>query len=241
VSGAVKRESRRRASTVRDNWKRTANVDEVAELRRVDFFVLASNQQRGDSDELEFGAGDDLLFQVAVDEVDGEVEGFRDELELGVDLDQPVDENGAHALVDVGLVVHVDGTDRGGGFLVAVVLVHVNDVLGGAERVFLVACINVVGVSSDLVGVGIGLGATAGKGFASGGTRVACFVGKGSSDRGATSRSEDDFVVGVSDRHGASLHTVGALRDRGLSGFSVVAIANVGVGDILQCERRRAR
>jgi len=83
------------------------DVLEIAQFRRVDLLVLGSDEHGGDAHELELLARDDLLGQVAVDQVDGQVEDVRGQLELVVNLDEPVNEDGAHLLVDVGLDGHV--------------------------------------------------------------------------------------------------------------------------------------
>ena len=48
-----------------------------------------------------------LLSQVAVNKIDGQIENVGSQLELVVDFDEPIDQNGAHFLVDVGLDWHV--------------------------------------------------------------------------------------------------------------------------------------
>lgn len=148
-------------------------------------------------------------------------------------LDEPVHQDGAHALVDVGLGLHVGGADRGDDFALAVVLVHVQDVLGGAEGIFLVAGVDIVRGAGDLVRVGVRHGASARKDLA----------GRGSSSDGGAGagggRKDDFVVVGVSDGHGAGLDAVGALGYHGLAVLSVGAIAGVGVRDILRGEKER--
>ena len=83
------------------------DVDQVLELRRVDLLVLAREEQRRHADELQVRPLDGRPEQVAVDEVHREVQRLGHELELEVHLDQPVDEDRAHLLVDVRLLPHV--------------------------------------------------------------------------------------------------------------------------------------
>ena len=52
-----------------------------------------------------------LDLEEAVDEVGGQVERLGHELELEVHIHQPVDQNGPHLVVDVGLAGHVVGGD----------------------------------------------------------------------------------------------------------------------------------
>ena len=59
----------------------------------IDLLVLGGNKETGYRDELEVGAFNLLFRKVPIDEVDGEVERLRDQLELEVDLDEPVDED----------------------------------------------------------------------------------------------------------------------------------------------------
>lgn len=78
-----------------------AALYEVFEVWRVDFFVLGSDEQRGDADQLQLSSGHHDLLKVAVDEVHRQEEGLMVHLELGVDIHQPVDQDGPHLLVDV--------------------------------------------------------------------------------------------------------------------------------------------
>ena len=110
-----------------------ADVDKIPELGRVDLLVLGGDQKAGNTDELELGTLDLLDRKVPVDEVDGEVQRLRHQLELEVNLDQPIDEDGTHALVDVGLVLHVGGAGQGELLLVTEVIVLTIE--GGARLV----------------------------------------------------------------------------------------------------------
>ena len=95
-----------------------ADVDQIAKFRGVDLLVLGGDEEARHADELELGPFHLLPLEVAIDEVHREVERLRHELELEMDLDQPIDEDGAHPLVDVGLVLHVRRSD-GSGILLA--------------------------------------------------------------------------------------------------------------------------
>lgn len=59
-----------------------ADVDEVPELGRVDLLVLGSKEKGGDANELQLGARHSLSVEVPVDDVHGQVEGLRHELEF---------------------------------------------------------------------------------------------------------------------------------------------------------------
>ena len=85
------------------------HIDEISEIRWVDLLVLARGEKRGNADQLELLPADLGFFEIAIDEVNGQEEGLVDELELQVDVDEPVDENGAHFLIDVCLLGHVAG------------------------------------------------------------------------------------------------------------------------------------
>ena len=129
-----------------------ANVHQVAKFRRIDLFVLGGDQEARHSDQLQLGPGNFHAFEAPVNEVDGQVQCLRDELEFQVDFDQPIDEDGAHPLVDVRLSFHVQGSDRRILFFFAVGCVHVFDVSRDTKRVVAVALVNVVQSASDLVG-----------------------------------------------------------------------------------------
>lgn len=83
------------------------HVEEVLNRGTDDFFVLGSDEEGGGSDELELDEGDGSSREEPVDEVDGEEEGFGEETELSVDLDEPVDEDPTHLPLEFGLVGHV--------------------------------------------------------------------------------------------------------------------------------------
>lgn len=55
-----------------------ADGHELLQARRVDFLVLAGDEQGGYSHELQLVSGDGSLAQVAVDQVHGHEERFRD-------------------------------------------------------------------------------------------------------------------------------------------------------------------
>mmetsp|Transcript_12893 Transcript_12893/g.33015 ORF Transcript_12893/g.33015 Transcript_12893/m.33015 type:complete len:205 (+) Transcript_12893:448-1062(+) len=85
------------------------NVDEVAALGGVDLLILRGDEHGSHSNELQVAALDLLLLQIAVDQVGREVERLRHELEFQVHLDEPVNQYGAHLLVDVVLLAHIRG------------------------------------------------------------------------------------------------------------------------------------
>ena len=137
-----------------------ANVDKVPKLRRVDFLVLRGEQETSHSNELKLRPRDFGAFQVSIDEVDSQIKRLGHKLELQMDFDQPVHQNGSHAFVDVGLTFHVSWANRGFKFFATVVCVHVFDVVGHAERIFLVTFVNVIHGSGELVRGGVGLDGT---------------------------------------------------------------------------------
>lgn len=77
------------------------DVNEVFHNGSVDFFVFASYQHRCHSDQLQVLSGDFFFFEISVDQVDGQVQCLRDQLELVVHVHQPVHQDRAHFLVDV--------------------------------------------------------------------------------------------------------------------------------------------
>ena len=76
-------------------------------LWRIDFLVLAGDEQRAHADQLQLVAVRRVAHEVPVEDVDAQPEREGLQLEAVVHLDQPVDQNGAHFLVDVLLRVHV--------------------------------------------------------------------------------------------------------------------------------------
>lgn len=84
-----------------------SHVDEVLNRRCHDFFVLGRDEHRGESDKLKLLERHNSERQEAVDDVDGKEEGFGEQAELVVNLDEPVDKNAAHLPLQVLLVVHV--------------------------------------------------------------------------------------------------------------------------------------
>ena len=86
-------------------------VNKVTKLGWVDFFVLGCNQQRCNPNQLQFRPSDFPPLEVAVDEINRQVERFRNKLELQVYLDKPINEYGPHAFVYVGLILHIDRSD----------------------------------------------------------------------------------------------------------------------------------
>ena len=128
-----------------------ADVDQVAELGGEDLLELGRDGQGRDAHELELGPGNLADVEVPVDDVHGQVERLGDQLELEVDLDEPVDEDRPHALVDEGLVVHVHvpgGLGRLAGREGGVVGGGVGR---GADGIVLVALVDVVGRARVLV------------------------------------------------------------------------------------------
>ena len=130
-----------------------ANVDEVTKLWWINFLILGCNQERRYSNELKLWPSDFVTLKVSIDQVDGQVQGFGDELEFQVNLHEPIHKNRSHAFVDVRLVLHVKRSDGCQGFFSTEVLIHVLNVSGGAQRIFCVAFIDVVG-RSKLIRIG---------------------------------------------------------------------------------------
>lgn len=99
-----------KALSLEDFILRVTVVDHVHDLldgRAVDFLILGSKEESSSTDQLELAHGDDLDRQEAVNVVDSEEQGLRQELETMVDLDNPVYQNGAHGPLDVLLELHV--------------------------------------------------------------------------------------------------------------------------------------
>jgi len=89
-----------------------SHVDEISQIRWVDLLILAGGEKRGDSNQLKLLSADLSFLKIAVNEVHCQEQGLVDKLELEMDVDQPVDENRAHFLIDVGLLGHVTGLGK---------------------------------------------------------------------------------------------------------------------------------
>lgn len=80
--------------------------------RAGDFLILCSNEQGCDAAQLELAERDDLDREETVDIVAGQEESLGAEVETGMDLDEPVQEDGAHGPLELILVVHVVGVGK---------------------------------------------------------------------------------------------------------------------------------
>ena len=83
------------------------DVDTVANQRWIDFFVFGGNQESRDAYQLEATASDLDKAEVAIDDIDSEIERLGGEKELAMHVDEPIDENRSHDLVELGLPTHV--------------------------------------------------------------------------------------------------------------------------------------
>mmetsp|Transcript_5840 Transcript_5840/g.23927 ORF Transcript_5840/g.23927 Transcript_5840/m.23927 type:complete len:316 (+) Transcript_5840:400-1347(+) len=138
------------------------DVHEVANLRRPDLLVLGREEHRRHTNQLEVLPGHHLLGEEAIDQVVGEEERFRHKLELQVHLNEPIDQDGAHLVVDVGLDAHVVGRNLGVGLDTEPVAEDVVDVLSDGKRVLAVQGVDVghllLGATLDVFGVALALG-----------------------------------------------------------------------------------
>merc|ERR1719336_1116170 len=85
-------------------------VSDVRELVRfgwVNLLELGRDVQGDHAQQLELLPRNWLDRQVAVDDVHGEEERFPPQVVLHVHLHQPIDQDGAHLVIDIGLAVHV--------------------------------------------------------------------------------------------------------------------------------------
>lgn len=83
------------------------DVDELAEVGRVNFLVLGRDEHAGRTDQLQLGPLDAHDAEKAIDVVDGQVDGLVLEFVFLADLYEPVDEDGTHCERDVRLLRHV--------------------------------------------------------------------------------------------------------------------------------------
>jgi hypothetical protein len=83
------------------------DVDEVVHFGGPNLLVLGCQEHGGHAHQLQVLPGHALHAQVPVDEVGCQEQRLWHQLELQVHLNEPVDQNGAHLLVDVRLPRHV--------------------------------------------------------------------------------------------------------------------------------------
>ena len=83
--------------------------DELVDSGGKNLLVLGSDEDGGDTDQLKLGDGYNALCEEAVDDVDGDPDGFGQHVVTEVDLEQPVDQRLAHFPGKVVLSVHVVG------------------------------------------------------------------------------------------------------------------------------------
>jgi hypothetical protein len=69
--------------------------------------VFAGEEERGDTGELELAAPHNGALDETVYHIDGEEKCLGLQLKFVVNRDEPVDQDGTHLLVDLGLVVQV--------------------------------------------------------------------------------------------------------------------------------------
>ena len=81
--------------------------DELLDSGGKNLLILGSDEDGGDTDELKFGDGYNTLGEEAVDDVDGNPDGFGQHVVTEVDLEQPVDQRLAHFPGKVVLSIHV--------------------------------------------------------------------------------------------------------------------------------------
>ena len=86
-----------------------SDVHKISQVWWVDLFILTGREKGGNAHQLELLSGNLGPLQVTIDQINRQEEGLIDKLKLEMDVDEPVDENGAHFLIDIGLLGHVAG------------------------------------------------------------------------------------------------------------------------------------
>lgn len=84
-----------------------ADVAAVSDLGRIDFFVFAGNQEGGDANKLKLGSFYDVSLEVSINDVNTKIQCFWNEAKLHMYLDQPIDKNRSHILVELWLELQV--------------------------------------------------------------------------------------------------------------------------------------
>jgi len=73
---------------------------EVSELWWIDFFILGSQEQGGDTEQMELVLLDLLLAHELIDDVDGHVQAFWSQSEFSVDIDDPFNQKGPRGILN---------------------------------------------------------------------------------------------------------------------------------------------
>ena len=110
------------------------DIDEIFELGHVDFLVLTGDEHGSHTEQLILAPWHRLCLTVAVNQVDRDVESLGQQLKLKMYLDQPGDENSAHAVRQVRLALARAVSTRG---QLQLGRVHVIGAAGGHIRNFL--------------------------------------------------------------------------------------------------------
>lgn len=114
---------------------------EVLHVGREDFFVFRSDEHGSDADELKLLELDDAGGKEAVDDVDGEKNGFWQKVESSVNLNQPIDENTAQVPLQVVLMLHVVGVGHGSLFQYLEMIEDLHHIFSHHERI-----VNIFGI-----------------------------------------------------------------------------------------------
>lgn len=121
------------------------DVHKVTDLRRIQLLVFRCHEQCGHADQLQILARRRFHhLQIAIDDGDGHEERLLHERELHVHLVQPVDQNAAHLVRHLALVVQIVAVYRVALLQRVHILVDVVDVLGHQNQVAAVGGINVL-------------------------------------------------------------------------------------------------
>lgn len=122
------------------------NVLEVLDVGREDFLVLGSNEHGGDTNQLETVELDNLARKEAVDDVDSQEEGLRQQPKARVNLQKPVDKDATHLPFEFVLAVHVVGVGESGDLKLLHVVKDFVHVLSDHERIIKIFRVEVLGL-----------------------------------------------------------------------------------------------
>lgn len=89
-----------------------ADIDEILQQRWINFLVLGSDKHRSDCNKLNLAIAYLSASKVPIDDVTRDEERLRQQLEVVLNLDEPVNESRADRLVYLGLTVHIQIIDR---------------------------------------------------------------------------------------------------------------------------------
>lgn len=128
------------------------NLDALTDIRGPHLLVLRRDEQGGDADELELGTRRRRHHQVAVHHINCQVKGLMAEAELNGNVNEPVDDDSAHLLGNLGLLR--GEVSVAAGVVTLLLEVHVANLRNHVGAVSRQAAVTAIGVGRDVARLG---------------------------------------------------------------------------------------